>query len=192
MTAASTTLPATTLQPVAVRRYHPQIDISGRLSAQYQQNDQQQAVHINFSWSQRPQLTLISLDSPLGQTLATIQITPEGAQLTESGKAPRFANDVDQLVNDALGWPLPIAGLSEWLQGFIRTGTTPIIAVTPDQTNLHADGWELQYPAWVMEKNANSSENNPVLRPKRLDLSRQTEHVGLVSLRIVIDESVAP
>ena len=186
---------STPTHPDALRQYDQRIDIGGRLSVQYLQNNEPQAVHLNFSWSQRPDFTLISLFSPTGQTLATIQIDPAGAQLTESGKPPRFATDVNQLVLDALGWPLPIAGLRYWLQGFVGTesltsqtesgSSATIRAVTSEHTSLRADGWDLHYPLWT----TGSGKNTTAIRPKRLDLSRQTEQAGLVSLRVVIDTS---
>ena len=170
-----------TSQSVALRHYHQQIDLSGRLSAQYEQNNKPQAIHINFTWSQTPQQTLITLVSPTGQTLVTVLVNAQGAQLSQADKLPQFAKDVNQLMSDALGWPLPVAGLRDWLQGFITASHE--VAITPahsDDSYFLVDGWNLRYAAWA-------SENN-IERPKRLDLTRQTELAGLVSLRIVIDE----
>ncbi|PRC93772.1 lipoprotein insertase outer membrane protein LolB [Solimicrobium silvestre] len=172
--------PTNASQLPTTREYHQQIEMSGRLSAQYEANNKPQAVHINFSWSQTPQQTLITLGSPTGQTLATILINAQGAQLTQADKAPRFASDANQLFIDMLGWPLPIAGLKDWLQGFITADhATPITEATSNNA-LVVDGWLLRYASWQTENN--------VERPKRLDLSRQTEPAGLVSLRIVVDE----
>lgn len=164
---------------LAARTYQEQIDMSGRLSAQYEQKTGQQAIHISFNWSQTPEQTFITLKSPTGQTLATLLINPEGAQLTESNKPPRYASDANQLLYNMLGWPLPIAGLRNWLQGFVDDAhVTPITEASSKEIDI--DGWHLRYAAWKTENN--------IERPKRLDLTRHTEQAGLVSLRIVVDE----
>lgn len=161
------------------RHYHQQIDMAGRLSAQYEQNNQPQALHINFTWSQTPQQTRITLASPTGQTLATILVSAQGAQLSQADGPPQFARDVNQLMVNTLGWPLPVNGLRDWLQGFVdATHHAAITSANAD--NFSVDGWNLTYTSWATE--------NGVERPKRLDVTRQTEQAGLVSLRIVIDE----
>jgi len=178
---ACSNLPAPISDNSAPRQYHQQIDMAGRLSAQYEQNNKPQAVHINFNWSQTPQQTLITLTSPTGQTLATLLVNAQRAQLNQTDKPPQFASNVNQLMSDALGWPLPVAGLRDWLQGFMDA--THDVAITPANSadsSFLVDGWNLRYAAWA-------SENN-IERPKRLDLTRQTGQAGLVTLRIVIDE----
>jgi outer membrane lipoprotein LolB len=171
--------------PLIQRSYAQKIDITGRLSAQYDSLNGPQSIHINFTWSQTPEQTLISLGSPTGQTIATILINDQGALLTQTDKPPRSANDPNQLFQDMLGWPLPIGGLRDWLQGFTNPDHQRVINQTEADQAFKADGWDLRYPNWQIEQNS--------ARPKRLDLSRQTEQAGLVSLRIVMDEwSVQP
>lgn len=173
-------LSAPTSINTAPRQYHQQIDMVGRLSAQYEQNNQPQAIHINFTWSQSPQQTTITLTSPTGQTLATLLINAQGAQLNQAKKPPQFASDADQLLLTMLGWPLPVADLRYWLQGFLSADQPAMSSAHAESTYILVDGWNLMYPTWATE--------NHHERPKRLDLMRQTEQAGLVSLRIVIDE----
>ncbi len=178
---ASTALtPAQIAAANSSRAYAQKIEVSGRLSAQYESMSGPQSIHINFTWSQTPEQTLISLGSPTGQTVATILINDQGALLTQTDKPPRSANDPNQLFLEMLGWPLPIAGLRDWLQGFIKPDHQ--LAATPSDTNrsFNAEGWDLRYPTWEIDQHS--------ARPKRIDLSRQTEQAGLVSLRVVIDE----
>lgn len=171
-------------QQLTARSYHPQITMAGRLSAQYQTNGQPQSIYINFSWAQTEQQTFITLGSPTGQTLATILINSQGATFTQADKPARFATDVNQLFGDMLGWPMPVAGLRDWLQGYIdEAHTTPISEATA-ALPFSVAGWSLRYASWETENN--------VERPKRLDLSRQTEQAGLVTLRIVVNERTLP
>lgn len=177
---ACATLPQPTAAATNLRSYHEQIDISGRLSVKYEANYREQFISVHFDWSQTPQQTLISLRSPTGQTMATIVINAGGAQLTRNGEPTRFAPTVDQLSADLLGWPLPVAGLRDWLQGFLtaqhRVALTEASATEP----FMVEGWQLRYTSWQTENN--------IERPKRIDLSQQTEQAGPVTLRIVVDQ----
>lgn len=159
------------------------IDLAGRLSVRYQKDGRDEALHGSFTWSQRPDTTTINLLSPLGQTLAVITITPAAATIQQSGQPARSAADPNALVADALGWPLPIAGLRDWLQGFAidAQGSLRTIAATDTTALRTADGWTLQYAVWD-----NNDAAHP--HPKRIDLSRQTTEAGEVAIRLVIDE----
>lgn len=168
------------------RHYHDTIALSGRLSIQYSLNNQPQSLHGSFTWDQQNDHIILSLLSPLGQTLAVIDSKPGEAVLTQSGKSPIMANDVDVLVSQALGWPLPVSGLRDWLQGFGKANDgSPFVAHPNTETTCFTtqDGWTLSYVDWQDEA-ANIGRN----RPRRIDLTRQTEQAGLVSIRIVISD----
>ncbi len=168
--------PVTTVMRVC----QSEIELAGRFSVRYAQDGQEQAAHGQFQWVQAGGRTDIKLLSPLGQTVATIELAPMLAKLTMAGKAPRTALDADALVADALGWPLPVSGLRGWLQGCAQTAEGGHFVATPDSSEARThDGWRLHYLAWEQEGN--------IPRPKRIDLERQTEN-GEVSLRLVIDD----
>lgn len=165
----------------AARNYHAAIDLSGRLSVRYQRNGQDEALHGSFAWSQTATRTFVTLSSPLGQTLATIELTPQGATLTQPGQAPRSAADADALAADAFGWPLPVANLRNWLQGYtLDTDGRRIPAADNDGAIRTPDDWQIHYPVW-------EASDNHVDRPKRIDLARHTAQAGDITMRIVID-----
>lgn len=168
---------------VAARhRLHETIDLTGRLSVRYQLNGKEEGLHGNFNWSQTIGRTNVTLLSPLGQTMAVITVSPDGATLAQSGQPLRSATNVNALTESTLGWPLPVAGLREWLQGIaIDANGSPFIATphAPDVTT--GDGWYLRYTNWL-------ADDAPAIgRPRRIDLSRYTEQAGNVSIRIIID-----
>lgn len=163
------------------RNYHAAIDLSGRLSVRYQRNGQDEALHGSFAWSQTATRTFVTLSSPLGQTLATIELTPQGATLIQPGQAPRSAADADALAADAFGWPLPVANLRNWLQGYTLDADGQRIAAASNDSAIRTpDNWQIRYPAWE------ASDNN-VDHPKRIDLARHTAQAGDIAIRIVID-----
>jgi outer membrane lipoprotein LolB len=166
----------------AAREYRQIIDVSGRLSLRYQQDGKEQAVYGSFTWSQSRQETAITLLSPLGQTLATINIGAGQATLQQAGQPPRIASDVDALTVQALGWPLPIAGLRDWLQGFGEDAGGRRFTAIPNASDSFsvttADQWLIQYSNW--------QDSGAESYPKRIDLARNTAQAGQVAIRIAI------
>lgn len=176
-------------QATPVRTYRDAIDLDGRLSVRYQRNGHEEAVHGSFTWAQTAHQATVTLLSPLGQTLATIEVTPDHSSLTQAGRPPRVAADVDALAADALGWPLPVAGLRDWLQGFAIDGSGHRVIATPSTTTTTVatpDGWRIHYASW---QNDDPAAGDPAAHnhPKRIDLERSTAQAGDVSIRIVID-----
>jgi outer membrane lipoprotein LolB len=163
------------------RAYQQSVDINGRMSVRYQINGRDESLHGRFEWRQRPDNTQLTLLSPLGQTLAQILVTPAGATLTQAGQPPLSAADADALASQALGWPLPVAGLRDWLQGMVTVPGGKRMTLAPrddDGDIVSADGWRLRFPTW---------EDSVPARPRRIDLARSTEQAGDVALRLVID-----
>jgi outer membrane lipoprotein LolB len=164
------------------RSYAGTLDLSGRLSVQYQRDNNDEALHGNFNWQQNGTHSKLSLLSPLGQILATIDTGPDGATLVQPGHATQNAADVDALAAQALGWPLPVSGLRSWLQGFATAADgKPFIASADGDHVVTRDGWQIQYVGWQDEQDAARSH------PRRIDLTRQTAQAGTVAIRIVID-----
>lgn len=163
------------------RRYHAAIELDGRLSVRYQRNGQEEALHGSFTWSQTAARTLVTLSSPLGQTLATIELTPQGATLIQPGQSARSAADADALAADALGWPLPVANLRNWLQGYTLDARGRRIAAAGSADPIRTpDDWQIRYPAW--QQGGSGADH-----PKRIDLARHSAEAGEIAIRIVID-----
>ncbi|MFZ6680166.1 lipoprotein insertase outer membrane protein LolB [Undibacterium sp. Tian12W] len=169
---------ASTATTASTRQYQQKIQISGKISIQYQQADKPQSLPGGFEWEQDAQGIRINLLSPLGQTMARITQTAQGATLEQDGKVPRTASDLDQLLQDTLGWSLPVAGLRDWLQGFVAIDGKQLAAVKAEDQTLTTQGWKLRYVSWHEQLNF----------PKRIDLQRYTEQAGDVSIRIVVNE----
>lgn len=178
---AATPLPAQ--QAASIQQYHESIELSGRLSVRYQRDGKEEATHGGFAWVQNPEHTTVTMLSPLGQTLAIIDVTPNAATLTQDGQTTRVAADVDTLANETFGWPLPVAGLRDWLQGFALDAAGQRFIATPQADDVTTrDGWRIRYASWQND-NATAAQN----RPKRIDLERSAAHADGVSIRIVID-----
>ncbi len=167
--------------PTAQRSPQALFLAEGRISVRYAQvgkEGQDQQLSGLFSWQQDADSTRILLSSPTSQALAEIRVTANLASLTQIGQSPRSAPNVDQLTQEMLGWPLPVAGMRDWLQGFAldETGTRVIASTTRDSITT-SDGWRLRYASW-----------HDASHPKRIDLERHIDaQGGDVYIRIVLD-----
>lgn len=180
-TAPTLHAPASTEAPSQARRLQEQIQLQGRISIQYQQNDQPQTVIVGFEWLQSPQDLGITLSTPLGQTIATIQQNASGARLEQAKQEPRTATDIESLLVENLGWTIPVAGLKAWLQGFDLQPDGSLSAVpVKDYARLQSQGWQLDFVSW--------QNDGGVYHPKRIDLYKNTEQVGEMQIRIIIEE----
>jgi len=177
---------ATTHAPLAnptaqVAAYRDTIDLEGKLSANYERDGQPQSITVNFTWAQRPGSIDVALFSPLGQTVATVNVTPAAATLTQSGRAPLVEKDIDTLTAKTLGWTLPVSGLRDWLQGYAVEAGGKRFAASPARDNVvTADGWRLRFVDWQ-----NGPDGQPV--PRRIDAAHSaTGTSGELEIRIVV------
>ena len=176
---------ATTSAPLStatVGAYRETIDLSGKLSVNYIKDDKQESLTGNFTWEQTPNRIEVSLASPLGQTIATIAVTPEGATLTQSGKPPRTAADIDGLTQQTLGWTLPVSGLRDWLQGYAQDAEGKRFAASPANNSVVTkDGWRLRFVSWQDDKAAQPA-------PRRIDADRAAAgDIQNLEIRIVVN-----
>ncbi|MGB9992203.1 outer membrane lipoprotein LolB [Pseudoduganella rhizocola] len=166
--------------PVAA--YSEALSLSGKMSATYTRDGTPGSVTVNFEWRQTASRTDIELSTPLGSTVAKIAVTPEEAVLSEGdNKPPRRAASIDELSAQALGWPLPVSGLREWLQGHaIDAKGQRFTASAAHSTVTTQDGWQLSFVSW-------QPDSNPP-RPRRIDAERAASGpVSDITIRVVID-----
>jgi len=171
------------LSQSTVADYRETIELSGRLSVNYLKEGQPDSLTGNFTWSQQPDRVDVALSSSFSQ-LAAISVTPQQATLTQAGREPLVAQDIDTLTAQALGWQLPVAGLRDWLQGYAVGADGKRFAASPANNSVYTrDGWRLRFAAWQDETAA-----RPM--PKRIDAARTTAS-GELEIRIFINP-VAP
>ncbi|MFZ6688658.1 lipoprotein insertase outer membrane protein LolB [Undibacterium sp. SXout11W] len=158
------------------RTYQDNIQLSGKISVRYEKDNKPQQLPGSFEWEQSGQHLRINMLSPLGQTLARITIDESRVILEQEGQPPRYAQDLDQLLQNSLGWSLPIAGMRDWLQGFIPQESGQRLALHRVDQTLQNSGWTLRYASWQDQTDL----------PKRIELSRYTQQAGNVSISIFI------
>jgi outer membrane lipoprotein LolB len=167
------------LSTAAVGAYRDTIDLNGSIAVNYQTNGEQHPVNGKFSWAQRPGRVDVSVFDPFGQTVAEITVTPDTATLTQPKREPRTARDIDTLTQQTLGWPLPVAGLRDWLQGYAVDAQGKRFAASPANNNVVTrDGWRLRFVDW--------QKGTATPMPRVIKAERSSAGSGDLSINIAI------
>lgn len=88
---------------------------SGRLALLVDSNPPR-SYSASFELLGSPQAGELLLNSPLGQTLASVRWSPEGAELLQGAQRVQRAS-LDELTTELAGTALPVAALFGWLRG---------------------------------------------------------------------------
>lgn len=175
--------PITQQQAQQQRQFQEKITLLGRVSIQYLENQEPQNIQLDYEWQQQVGLNTlqIGLSTSLGQTVARIKQNAMGASLEQAKQATRYASDTEQLLADSLGWTMPVKGLTAWLQGFDLNTNDQLVAMpVQDAFQTQSQGWRLRVVSW--------QDLNQRVLPRRIDLERETEALGLIKIRILVDE----
>ena len=170
----STSNAATAVTAQTTREYH------GRFAVQYNdQNGQQRNAYGNFQWQETGDTVSLQLRNPLGQTLAIITSSPASATLELPNRQPLTADNVSTLMQNALGFALPVEGLRYWLQPSVApTSRAYTSAEQQDPSRLaqiRQDGWTIDYLAYA---------DAPATGVKRVNLTREDPPL---EIKLVLD-----
>ena len=153
---------------------------SGRFSAVATQGERRESVSGRFSLEVRGARQTIDLASPLGTTMARIEVGPDGARATGPQMHEVRGDNPDALTEQLLGWRLPVSGLSDWIEGrpaparharVERNGNRP--------TLIEQDGWIVTLADYF----------DGTRRPRRMVLERAASPPApAVVLRLVMDD----
>jgi outer membrane lipoprotein LolB len=181
LTGCATTATQPTGTTTAAAPYRDTIELTGRLQVTYQKDGQPGSTNGGFEWSQRPGQIDVAFLSPLKQTVATISVTPQGATLTEAGRTPRTASDIDTLSAQALGWPLPVSGLRDWLQGYATGADGKRFVASPANNSVFTqDGWRLRFVSWQAGKDG-------AQMPRNIVAERNASAGSELAIQIILD-----
>jgi outer membrane lipoprotein LolB len=132
----------------------------------------------NFAWVQTGETTVLRVTGPFGA--GAYEIRWEPARLTVLSGRGEVAADysgpdaAQRLMEEQLGWSLPVANARYWLLGLAGPGTTAI--ETLDAGGLLAalaqDGWDVNYTEY--------SPQGTVPLPRKLVLSSAAGRIRLV------------
>ena len=171
----STSNAATAVTAQTSRAYH------GRFAVQYvDQNGQQRNAYGNFDWQERGDTVTLQLRNPLGQTMAIVTSSPSAATLELPNRQPLTADNVSTLMQNALGFALPVEGLRYWLQPSVAPTSKATTEKDPQQETrlkeIQQDGWTIDYIAYA---------DAPAAGVKRVNLARTEPPLDI---KLVLDQ----
>ncbi len=158
----------------------PERVYSGRFAATANNGERRETISGLFTLEVRGARKTIDLATPVGTTVARIEIEPGRATATGPQLQTASGPDADLLVESMLGWRLPVSGLADWIDG--RPSPDHPASTQREGgrvSEIVQDGWTIRY-----------AEYSPVTqRPRRLLLERASAGVGpALSVRLIVDE----
>jgi outer membrane lipoprotein LolB len=167
---------ATSITAQTSHEYH------GRFAVQYNdQYGQQRNVYGNFDWQETGDTVTVQLRNPLGQTMAIITSSPSLATLELPNRQPLNADNVSQLMQNTLGFALPVEGLRYWLQPSAAPTSRATTTLDSSSANgrlkeIKQDGWTIDYLAYA---------DAPATGVKRVNLTRPEPPLDI---KLVLDQ----
>ncbi|MFC0708070.1 lipoprotein insertase outer membrane protein LolB [Azorhizophilus paspali] len=125
-------------------------------------------------WLQRQDYYDIRLSGPLGRGATRLTGRPGGIELEVAGQGRYRAESPEALLEQQLGWRLPVSHLLWWVRGLPAPGSRSQLTLDGDShlAWLSQDGWQVEYQRYV--------EQNGFWLPERLKLYGQDLVVTLV------------
>jgi outer membrane lipoprotein LolB len=144
--------------------------LQGRIGVQGGEQSLSGQIH----WQHRADADELLMTSPLGQGVARIVRDTEGIALEVPNQPVRRAPDADTLTREALGYVLPMAGLTWWIQA--RPDPARAFEATRDAAGrlaqLRQDGWVIDYLQYATDMPS---------RPRKLVVTREGLEIRLVA-----------
>jgi len=149
-------------------RVHPTWSVSGRIGL----SDGERGGSLRMRWRAGSNRQIVDLSAGVGAKRWQLVIHDQGARLTGSDIGVLEGPNPDRLVEQAVGWPIPVRWMSDWLRGLPAPAAAEV-DYAPDGTiaKLAWDGWLLEYQRWQALKSA-----GPLL-PIRIEARRGTHTV---------------
>ncbi|MGA9573561.1 MAG: lipoprotein insertase outer membrane protein LolB, partial [Lysobacterales bacterium] len=132
-------------------------------------------------WAVEPDLSELDFHGALGRGAWHLQVRTDGAVLQLADGTVQSAPRVSQLIQDRIGWSVPLEALQWWVRGLAAPGV--IENETLGQEGLLVS---LRQFGWSVNFNRYDSFNGLEM-PVRLDASRKNYRVKLVISRWRLD-----
>lgn len=125
-------------------------------------------------WLQRQDYYDIRLSGPLGRGAARLTGRPGAVSLEVANQGRYEAPDPETLLQDQLGWKLPVSHLVWWVRGLPAPGSKSALTLDGNSrlSNLVQDDWQIEYLSYT--------EQNGFWLPERIKLHGKDLDVTLV------------
>ncbi|MFK3792709.1 MULTISPECIES: lipoprotein insertase outer membrane protein LolB [Pseudomonas] len=125
-------------------------------------------------WLQRQDYYDIRLSGPLGRGAARLTGRPGQVSLEVANQGRYEASSPESLLEEQLGWKLPVSHLGWWVRGLPAPGSKSRLTLDGDShlASLEQDGWQVEYSSY--------SQQNGYWLPERIKLHGSDLDVTLV------------
>jgi len=124
-----------------------EFSLSGRMAVQ----TERRGVSGSLRWEHAEESDHFAMYSPLGAQVAEIISGSDGVTLTTSDQKTYAAEDAETLMQQTMGWSLPLTGLADWVLGRPAPGAYDQAGWDAQGrlTGMRQDGWQIEYPTYL-------------------------------------------
>lgn len=118
--------------------------LHGRIAIQHQR----EGWSATLQWRQQGAEYVLRLSAPLGRGSVELSGSEAGVSMRTADNRLLHADDAEALMQDNLGWHVPLSGLSYWVRGMPEPGSRPERIALDEQGRLRdlaQDGWQVNY-----------------------------------------------
>ena len=124
--------------------------------------------HVGIRWQRDRKGYVILLEAPFGQGAFRVESTPESSRpyrLSLPDGQVYENESAEALLDQVIGWSIPISGLEYWIRGIPRPESdySHLVGADGRLKSLQQDGWSIHYRDYF------SAQDSPQL-PRRIQL----------------------
>ena len=127
-------------------------DLSARIAVQLEQD----SGSASLKWRQRKEAYLIRIIGPLGRGSLELEGDAHGVTMRNGNNQEQKAGDPGMLMQDNLGWQVPLSGLVHWIKGIPNPHgevQTLILDQNARLSELTQAGWHITYKRYQQSGN---------------------------------------
>jgi len=124
--------------------------VSGRIAIQHER----EGWSASLQWRQNGDEYVLRLSAPLGRGTVELSGSDAGVSMRTADNRLLHADSPETLMQDNLGWQVPLRGLSFWVRGLPVPGSDPEgMSFDADGRirDLRQDGWHVSYERYLSE-----------------------------------------
>jgi len=130
-----------------------------------------------LQWAVTADASELDFHAAMGRGAWHLQIGPESAVLKEANGTEQTAPGVNALIQDRMGWPIPVDALQWWVRGLVAPGVSGEKEFDSEglMVSLHQFGWQVNFTRY--------DSKGGIALPKKLNARRDNYRVKLVVSR---------
>lgn len=139
-------------------------DLRGRIAIRLQKDNSS----ASLSWQQSEQDYVIRIIGPFGRGTLELEGNREGVTMRDADNQLLHARDPETLLEDYLGWQVPLTGLNFWIRGLPDPGVeikTLVLDAQARISELTQADWQISYGRYM--------QVDELSLPQKLELQNQ-------------------